>query len=355
MMEKTLAALPRRRRVLYVTGMAPFGTTTFRYAALQRLGQDVQPFDWRPYAFRFSLLNSIRNRYPLGPLVSRVNRDLRRAVQSFRPDVVWFDKPIYFTPATMRAIHQAGARIVFYVQDGPFGPRKDGYWRQFYRVFRMADLHCLVREADVARYRAWDLPWIKTMFSFDPVMQFPPPAGWSDADRDRELSYIGHPHEERPKFLLGLAEQHGLPLSIDGNGWQSVFSPEQLASYVRHGHLLGDAYREHIWKSKINLSFVTHDNEDDIAHKSVEIAACGSFLLALRTPGHLSIFEEDREAVFFSSVEECADKARFYLGRSDLREQIGRKAHERALRSGYDNDSQLSRILNRLDGKQESG
>jgi spore maturation protein CgeB len=353
MTEKTAIAAPRRRRVLYVTGLAPFGTTTYRLAAMQRIGQEVQAFNWAPYAPKSSLLNFLRNRYPVGPLVSRVNRDLLKAVHEFHPEVVWFDKPLYFTPDTIRAIQKTGARVVFYVQDGPFGPRKDGYWRQFYRVFRMADLHCLVREADVARYREWGLPWIKTMFSFDPAMHFAPHAGWSDADRDRDLSYIGHPHEERPQFLLALAEQHGLPLSIDGNGWQHVFNAEQLAKYVRHGHLLGNAYREHIWKSKVNLSFVTHDNEDDIAHKSVEIAACAGFLLALRTPGHTALLEEDREAVFFSSVEECADKARFYLERPDLRDAIGLRARERAVRSGYDNDSQLIRILNRLDGKDE--
>jgi spore maturation protein CgeB len=96
---------------------------------------------------------------------------------------------------------------------------------------------------------------------------------------------------------------------------------------------------------------VTRANEDDIAHKAVETAACGGFLLTLRTPGHEALLEEDREAVFFSSVEECADKARFYLSRPDLREAIGRRARERAVRSGYDNDTQLTRILNKLDGK----
>jgi spore maturation protein CgeB len=116
------------------------------------------------------------------------------------------------------------------------------------------------------------------------------------------------------------------------------------------GALLGNEYREGIWRSRINLSFLTRLNEEDIAHKSVEIAACQGFLLALRCEGHQAIFEEDKEAVFFSSVEECADKCRFYLNRPDLREAIARRGRERAVRSGYDNDTQLTRILNRLDG-----
>jgi spore maturation protein CgeB len=342
-----------RRRILYVSSLVSHGTTTFRFEAMRRLGQDVALFEMRPYAPRQRHLSVLRSYFPFGPLVSHINRDLVRIVESSRPDVVWFDKPTVFTSGTMDAIHGAGARIVFYVQDGPFGPRNDGLWRQFYRVYRMVDLHCLVREADVVRYREWGLPFIRTMFSFDPAVHYPPPEGWSDVDRDRDVSYIGHPHEERPAFLRALAREHGLPLSINGNLWENILGPERLANCRIGGHLGADQYREAIWRSKINLSFVTQDNEDDIAHKAVETAACGQFLLTLRTPGHEALLEEDREAVFFSSVEECAEKARFYLGRPDLREAIGSRARERAVWSGYDNDTQLARVLNRLDGRDE--
>jgi len=342
----------RRRRILYVSSLVSHGTTTFRFEAIRRLGQDVAIFEMRPYAPRQRHLSVLRSRFPFGPLISRINRDLVRIIESSRPDVVWFDKPTVFTSGSMDAIHAAGAQIVFYVQDSPFGPRNDGLWKQFYRVYRMADLHCLVRETDVVRYRGWGLPFIKTMFSFDPAVHYPPPEGWSDADRDRDVSYIGHPHEERPAFLRALAREHGLPLSINGNFWENILGRECLPNCRIGGHLDAGQFREAIWRSKINLSFVTRDNEDDIAHKAVETAACGQFLLTLRTPGHEALLEEDREAVFFSSVEECAEKARFYLGHPDLRDAIGRKARERAVRSGYDNDTQLARILNKLDGKE---
>ncbi len=295
-------------------------------------------------------MKSVMNRFPAGPIVYRVNRTLLEEVRRHKPDVVWFDKPTLFTAPTIQAIRGAGALTVCYNQDNPFGPRNDGCWYQFRKVFRLFDLHCLFRQADVVRYTEWGLNFIKLLFSYESSIHFPPTAAWSDTERTRDVSYIGHPHEERPQFLLALAENYGLPVSIDGNGWQLTFTEDQLRRYVRHGHLLGDAYREHIWKSRINLSFVTRSNEDDIAHKSVEIAACRGFLLALRTEGHQAIFEEGREAIFFSSVEECADKCRYYLGRPDLREAIALGGRERVVRSGYDNDTQLGRVLDRLDG-----
>jgi spore maturation protein CgeB len=344
---------PRRRRILYVAAVAPSSTARFRFESLQRLDQEALPFDLQEFEPSTRVARMLQSRYPVGPIIASVNRALCKVAATFRPDMVWFDKPTVFTPETLHIIHRGGAQIVFYVQDAPFGPRNDGCWRQFRRAYRMADLHCLLRQADIARYRAWQLPWIETMFSFDPRLHIPPRSSFSDTDRERDVSYIGHPHERRPAFLLELARDHHLNVFINGNFWSRVFTREELQNFTLGDFLAGEHYRSGIWRSKINLSFVTEDNEDDIAHKAVEIAACAGFLLALRTPGHQALFDEDREAVFFSSVEECADKARFYLTRPDLREAIAARGRDRAVRSGYDNDTQLARILNKLDGRPE--
>lgn len=340
----------RNRRILYVGDPRPGQTSSYRQESLRRLGQDVSVFDLTSYAQKLPLLGALAYRFPAGPFIARVNRDLLRTVRETKPDVVFFDKPIHFTPATIRKIKQTGALTVSYNQDNPFGPRKDPCWRQFFRVYRLFDLHCLFRQSDVVRFSGFNLPWIKTIFSFEPSIHFPPPAGWNDSDRTREVSYIGSPHEDRPQFLRSLAEDRKIPLLIAGPRWEKFLSPELVARYVANGYLSNAQYREAIWKSRVNLGFISHKNEDDIGHKCIEIAACGSFLLAVRSEGHSECFEEDKEAVFFSSIEECADKARFYLSRPDLREAIAGRARERAVNSGYDNDTQLARILNRLDG-----
>ncbi len=343
--------LPAKRRVLYLGNPRPGQTSAYRIATLRRLGQELTVFDIPAHSAGSPWINLLQRRFPLGPLISRINRELLEVVRASRPDVVFFDKPIYHTGDTIEQIKQSGALTVCYNQDAPFGQRHDGCWHQFYKVFRLFDLHCLFREADVERYGQWGLPYIKTIFSFDSAVQFAPPGAWSDNDRTREVSYIGSPLEDRPRFLMGLADM-GVPVTIAGPRWSKFLPPDKYARFVSHGFLADDQYRTNIWKSKINLGFVSNSNEDDIGHKCVEIAACGQFLLAVRCEGHRACFEEDQEAVFFSSAEECAEKARFYLGRPDLREAIGRRARERAVRSGYDNDTQLARILNRLDGRE---
>ncbi|MFZ0519363.1 MAG: glycosyltransferase, partial [Acidobacteriaceae bacterium] len=81
------------------------------------------------------------------------------------------------------------------------------------------------------------------------------------------------------------------------------------------------------------------------AHKSFEIAACGGFLLAERSAGHSERFRENEEAVFFSDIEECAEKIHRYLNDEPARARIAAAGRRRAVTGGYDNDSQLAKVL----------
>ena len=115
----------------------------------------------------------------------------------------------------------------------------------------------------------------------------------------------------------------------------------------RDGELFRDEYREGIWKSQINLSFITHSNQDEFVHKSFEIAGCGGFLLAERSEGHMQRFSEDEEAVFFSTIEECVEKIRRYLPDEAARTRIAAAGQARAVRDGYHNDRQVGLIVER--------
>jgi spore maturation protein CgeB len=95
--------------------------------------------------------------------------------------------------------------------------------------------------------------------------------------------------------------------------WRERLDPEAAKALYTGTELYGKDYREAVWRSKINLSFITHSNQDEFVHKSFEIAACGGFLLAERSAGHEARFVEGEEAVFFTGFEECAEKIARYL------------------------------------------
>jgi len=135
---------------------------------------------------------------------------------------------------------------------------------------------------------------------------------------------------------------------VSGNrGWRAALGAQATAGIYRSEELYRDAYREGIWRSKINLSFITHSNCDEFVHKSFEIAGCGGFLLAERSEGHMQRFREDEEAVFFSTIEECVAKIRRYLPDEAARARIAAAGRARAVRDGYDNDRQVGLVMER--------
>jgi spore maturation protein CgeB len=270
-----------------------------------------------------------------------------------RPDLVWADKLLGMQPKTLDKLRAMGIATVSYMIDNAFGPRKDPGWRLYMKAIPHYDLHVVQRDANIADLKARGAgDAIKIQTAYEPTIHFPPPAGWNDANRDREVSFIGTPYDDRAGFLTRLWRDYGIKVTISGTErfWRKALSADAFAAMFRDGELFQKEYREGIWRSKLNLSFLTHANQDEFAHKSFEIAGCGSFLLAERSQGHSERFREDEEAVFFSTIEECAAKIRRWLPDEAGRARIAAQGAARAKASGYHNDEQVAAILRRLAG-----
>jgi hypothetical protein len=337
-------------KILYATQLSPNDSSLYRLWALERLGHAVVPLNAYDYVPRNALLAKIAFRLAAGPEVNRLNRDLLQMAEREGPDVVWADKLLGMQPKTLERLRGMGIATVSYMIDNAFGPRKDPGWRLYRKDIPHYDLHVIQRDVNFAHYSergARDV--IKIQTAYEPTVHFPPPEGWSDADRDRDVSFVGTPYDDRAQTLEWLAGQ-GFGVAISGNrrSWERALGAESCARLYREGELYLKEYREAIWRSKINLSFLTWSNQDEFVHKSFEIAGCGGFLLAERSEGHLQRFREDEEAVFFSDREELAAKIRRYLPDEAARSRIAAAGRERAVRDGYHNDRQVGLIVERV-------
>jgi spore maturation protein CgeB len=338
-------------KILYAAQLSENDSATYRLWALERLGHALTPISSYEYEASSALLQKIVHRAQMGPWVSRLNRDVLAAAARENPDVFWADKLLGLRSETLEKLRSMGIASVSYMIDNAFGPRRDPGWRLYTKCIPHFDLHVVQRDSNFADYKncgARDV--IKVQTAYEPTVHFPPPPGWNDARRDREVSFIGTSYDDRPEFLTRLW-QAGLPVVISGDAtWCERLEPEALKALYTGGALYGSAYREGIWRSKINLSFITHSNQDEFVHKSFEIAACGGFLLAERSAGHSARFVEDEEAVFFTGFEECLEKIRRYLPDEAARNRISEAGRARAAKDGYDNDAQMSTIIERLKG-----
>lgn len=338
-------------KILYASGMSPNDTSLYRLWALERLGHTVIPFNSFGYESSNDTVRKILYRLCIGPGVNRLNRDLLRVAAAESVDVIWADKLLWMQPKTIEKLRAMGIYTLSYMIDNAFGPRRDPGFRLYMKCIPNYDLHVVQRDKNLSDYRdqgARDV--IKIQTAYEPTLQYPPPEDWDDSKRDREVSFIGTPYDNRPAFLTSLWREHGIPVRISGNiRWKKLLEPEAAAAlYPVEHELYGDEYREGIWRSKINLSFITHSNGDEFVHKSFEIAGAGGFLLAERSEGHLQRFAEGEEAVFFSSLQECAEKILRYLPDEAARACIAAAGCRRAERDGYTNDRQVELILDRI-------
>lgn len=160
-----------------------------------------------------------------------------------------------------------------------------------------------------------------------------------------DLSFVGE-HEwqrEISIYRLGEAGLNGLVIGA----WQGCRQHENFRySFER---VWGDDYAKAICGSKIQLGFLRHINQDTQTTRSVEIPACGVFMLAERSDEHEALFAEGKEAAYFDSDEELVDKARYYLAHEDERAAIARAGHERCVRDGYSYRARLTRIMAQID------
>jgi spore maturation protein CgeB len=339
-------------KILYAAAMSPNDTSLHRLWALERLGHTVIPVNSHDYRSKSALVHKIAVRLTAGPSIDRINRVLLQVAEAEKPDVLWADKLLFMRSETLDRMRAMGITTVSYMIDNPFGPRRDPGWRLYMKDIPHYDLHVVQRDQNIKDYRergARDV--IKIQTAYEPTLQYPPAEGWSDKDRDREVSFIGTPYDDRAATLDRLSRLNEFQVAISGNArlWKKALGEDAFGRLYREGELYRREYREAIWRSKINLSFITHSNKDEFVHKSFEIAGCGGFLLAERSEGHMQRFREGEEADFFSSYEELVEKIRRYLPDEAARTRIAAAGCARAARDGYHNDRQVGLIVERLE------
>ena len=338
-------------KILYAGTLSRGNSARYRIWALERLGHAVVPFEIEGYEAAGRVMRKVEFRLAMGPSVRRMNEDLLRVAEQERVEVFWSDKLLKLRPETLDRMRAMGVFTVSYMIDNAFGPRKDPGWRLYVKDIPHFDLHVTQREVSLADYEARGARAVmKVQTAYEPTMHYPPPAGWGDKDRDREVSFVGTPYGDRAGVLERLGREE-VQVTVSGRetAWRKAMSAEAMKTIFFGGLLYDDEYREAIWRSKINLSFLTRANLDEYTHKSFEVAGCGGFLLAERCAGHSARFVEDEEAVFFAGYDELKAKILRYLPDEAGRARIAAAGCARAERDGYHNDRQVGLIVERIE------
>jgi spore maturation protein CgeB len=276
--------------------------------------------------------------------VTRLNASVAAAIAECRPQLTFFVQARHVLPDTIAAAGRFGPTVVYYNDDML---NRANQTFTFASTVRQADWLLTTKSFNVAELeRAGARRVLYLPNAFDPSLHHPaPPSAAEAAGLAGDVAFVGTFRPERADFLADLAA--ALPqarLNVWGGGWRKMDRPAYwlrrrrwapLRRRIRGGELWGAAMGRALQASRIALGLLNHANRDLHTSRSFEIPACGGFMLAERTAEHQEHFAEDREAVYFGSLDECCDKARYYLGHDAARAAIATAGHERCRRSGY--------------------
>lgn len=329
-------------RVGYVGTLDRSGTCHSRLVALQGAETDVFTLDIDEVLDLKALSKVGRwlEVIPFGWLRTRkLNEMVRKFVVDNKIDVLWIDKGSWVHPKTLRFIRDEKVFMIHHLTDALW-PRKIRLRISRFPLLatlKHYDLYFTSNRADWRRLRRLhgervqltQLGFDENRFTDAPVIDPEIIKQWRG-----NIIFIGHWEPRTERGIVALVNA-GLPVRVYGTGWMGR---ERYLPSLR-GRVFGPVgAREYVWAlnlAKIGLGFVSEWNYNQIAGRSFEIPACGTFLLGMRTREHQEAFIEGEEAEFFEGHAELIEKARYYLANDEHRAQIGRKGRLRCLSSGY--------------------
>jgi spore maturation protein CgeB len=320
--------------------------------SLERLGHRVcfvdeaLAYGWLDARPAQSLVWRFRRNLPTR--VASFRRELLRIAKDFSPDLVLSLKGSYLNPETLEALKQTtSALLINFATDDSFNDSASTPCIRpslpLWDVLATPRRHTI---PDLQRHCKGSVIYLP--FAYDPEAHFPQTQITSDEERifGSDLVFIGVCDADRVETLKAVAKQEEVALRLYGGGRRYQLVPELRRCY--QGFAVGRNYRLALGCSKIALSLNRKANRDTHVMRTFEIPACGCFLLAERTDEQCEMFEEDREAVFFTGLDELLDKICFYLKNDDARHKIARAGFQRVTSGENTYCDRLSTLLERV-------
>ena len=342
--------------ILFVGPMVYGSTTIQRYQALIR----INPLTYSINTIARKKINIFCNLYYkfLSKIgfpkdFSNVNEHIITQIRKLKPDILWLEKSITITPNTLSVVKKICKKLKILGYSPDYISRFVNRSYYFVKSLKYYDVFFTTKSFGVDELKKFGTK--KVFFvnnSFDPVTHKKIFCiNKKKTQFDCPLGFIGTWEPERAKYIYSIAASGFLV-----KWWGSVSNRHLLLQkFYNHPNLikynytlLGKKYTQALNSFDIALCFLRKDNKDLQTTRSIEIPACGTFMLAERTREHQILFKEGKEAEFFSDKEEMLDKIKYYLKNSKARHKIAEAGRKRCKVSGYSNDETISNMIKKV-------
>ena len=114
--------------------------------------------------------------------------------------------------------------------------------------------------------------------------------------------------------------------------------------------LYGCEYKQAIADAAGIINLMRRQNMSEQSHnmKTFEVPGYHGLLISQRTDEQLIYFEEDKEAIYFDTVDELSSKMKYLNKNPETIKRIKAAAYQRCLKSGYSYNERSFQLLQKL-------
>jgi len=339
------------KKILFVGDLNDYCRSYQRYRALINLGYQVFGLSHTPVPYRPgidskpNLFSRAMWKLSLPLDTTGINKKIREILKKEGLDIVWFDKCLTIRPNTLKFIKEISpkTKLVFSSEDDMYAKHNQSFW--YLKGLPYYDIIFTTKTYNLKELKSLCAKRTELFLdAYDEKLHRPIELTEEEKQRfSADVGFIGGFEDDRAAKMLYLAKR-GVKIIVWGSGWKNWIGKHPNL-IVKNQPLYYENYAKAICATKINLCFLRKINRDEITSRSVEIPACGGFMLAERTRRHLELFEDGKEAIFFSSNEELLDLVKKYLSCEKGRKTIARAGREKILKSGREHKEQLKKML----------
>lgn len=290
----------------------------------------------------FSFIEKVFNKLRIPIDLNLFNQRILDKVKAFCPDLIIVAGQTsnnYIFPSTLVKIKKKHKTKIFsWTPDNMIKKHNSSVF--FERSIGIYDIHFTTKSIIIDKlYKKGAKKVVYLNQAYSKYDHFPEPY---NKDYDFDVLFIGSGEKERYLSLCFLAKK-GIRVNVFGGIWGKFSSIPNLI--IHRKPLTGKKYRQAITSSKINLCFLRKINNDIHTARSIEIPSCNGFMIAERTKEHIELFEENLEAVYFSSNEELFEKVNYYLRNETERKRIANNSYKKVINFNLSYDDVLKKII----------
>lgn len=305
-------------------------------------------FEVSPYFKKYRYTNlpekiflSLQNRYKIGPVINKINRDLMRTVKKNKYDAIFMWRTIHLYNSTLENIRKHSV-IIGYNNDQTFSPHHPWWlFRLLKKNIPLYDHFFVYRDSDLLDIKKLGVNSSLFMPTFSKAKIYPIP----NADKIYDVAFIGHyENDGRDELILKLINR-GFRVRLNGQRWNESRYYTEIKQKLGDIKPVYDTYNEALNSAKVCLSFLSKLNNDTYTRRTIEIPATKTVMLAEYTEKQTAMFKSDIEAVYFTGHDEAISKLEHLIKNDSIRNKIAENGYVKAINGGYQLEDRVKEII----------